>query len=188
MSSEDRKDFDAVTCQDRGRPFFFGVCFFPMLLKCFYCRSWEPNASLEVHGILIKKTNILVFGVYFNSKNEDEKMWRAEETWMNEPVHGRDIDDEKMPPPWVIRPSCDFSSAMQPRDHTPVSCNLKNQSHPSMTWSVSNMRPFSAIYKKKNALNLGSQSDLRAWHLGSLNSKYRGWLTPMNCMEMTWNS
>lgn len=87
----------------------------------------------------------------------------------------------------VIRPSCDFSSAMQPRDHTPVSCNLKNQSHPSMTWSGSNCVR-SLRLKKKNALNLGSQSDLRAWHLGSLNSKYRGWLTPMNCMEMTWNS
>lgn len=32
VSSEDRKDFEAVTCQDRGRPFFFFLCYWKCLL------------------------------------------------------------------------------------------------------------------------------------------------------------
>lgn len=67
--------------------FFFGV-FFPYVIGSVFTADCGNGCFIEVHGILIKMTHILVFAMYFNSKHEDEKMWRAEKTWMNEPVHG----------------------------------------------------------------------------------------------------
>lgn len=54
VSSEDRKDFDAVTCQDRGRPFFCLVfVFFPYVIVVCVLPIVGTDASLEVHGILM---------------------------------------------------------------------------------------------------------------------------------------
>ena len=68
VSSEDRKDFDAATCQDRGRPFFFWCFFFSYVIGSVKTADRGNGCFIRgFPGILIKMTNILVFGMYFNS-------------------------------------------------------------------------------------------------------------------------
>ena len=181
---------EGLWCGDMPRSrkaVFFFVFSFPYVIVVCLLLIVGTDASLEVFlGFWLKR---LISWCSVCTSTQKMKMKRCEEPkklgWTNQSTAYRRRKNaatvRHQAILWLqLRHAATWShtSELQPR----------NQSHPSMAWSVSNMRPFSAFQQKKNAPNLGSQSDLRAWHLGSLNSKYRGWLTPMNCMEMTWNS